>query len=112
MKIEEIARICHNANKTLCEINGDYSQMEWYSAEEWQRESAIEGVEFAKNNPDAPDSSQHDAWCDFKTGEGWVYGEVKDAVAKTHPCLVPFEDLPKFQQDKDTLFKAICKALL
>jgi hypothetical protein len=36
---------------------------------------------------------------------------VKDAELKTHPCLVPFEELPKFQQQKDRLFRAIVKAL-
>jgi hypothetical protein len=43
--------------------------------------------------------------------DGWVYGEVKDAEKKTHPCLVPFDQLPLFQQKKDKLFCAIVDAL-
>ncbi len=31
--------------------------------------------------------------------------------AKTHPCLVPFNDLPTFQQAKDTLFCSIVDSL-
>ena len=46
-----------------------------------------------------------------KVKDGWVYGEVKDTIAKTHPCLVPFEQLPEFQQKKDKLFRAIVNAL-
>ena len=46
-----------------------------------------------------------------KINDGWVYGEVKDAEKKTHPCIVPFEELPEFQQKKDALFCAIVDSL-
>jgi hypothetical protein len=46
-----------------------------------------------------------------KKKDGWVYGEVKDAEAKTHPCIVPFEELPEFQKKKDALFCAIVDSL-
>ena len=32
-------------------------------------------------------------------------------VAKTHPCMVPFDQLPEWQQKKDKLFLAIVRAL-
>lgn len=111
MKIEQIAEICHEANKTICEQNGDLSQKSWSEAEQWQRDSAIQGVKFALVNPDAPDSAQHDAWCSDKIADGWVFGEIKDADKKTHPCLVPHGELPEFQQTKDSVFKAICNGL-
>jgi hypothetical protein len=38
---------------------------------------------------------------------GWTYGQVKGAHAKTHPCCVPYEELPVEQRRKDALFKAI-----
>jgi hypothetical protein len=106
-----IAKVCHEANRSWCESNGDYSQKEWDKAEQWQRESAIKGVEFRLNNPDAPESGQHDAWSKDKLEAGWVYGPLKDADKKTHPCLVPFHELPAFQQKKDKLFCAIVDAL-
>jgi hypothetical protein len=34
-----------------------------------------------------------------------------DEGTKTHPCLVPFADLPEDQQRKDALFIAIVQAL-
>lgn len=46
-----------------------------------------------------------------KVNDGWVYGEVKDADKKTHPCIVPYNELPEFQKKKDHLFIAIVKAL-
>lgn len=110
-KILMIACVCHAANKAWCEANGDTSQLPWDEAPQWQRDSAIKGVEFRLNNPDAPESAQHDAWAADKTADGWVYGEVKDPEAKTHPCLVPFDQLPELQQKKDKLFQAIVDSL-
>lgn len=112
MKREHIAAICHEANASLCAAYGDFSQAGWGQAPAWQRESAVAGVTFAAANPDAPTSAQHDSWMAAKDADGWEYGPVKDAEAKTHPCMVPYEQLPAEQQAKDHLFKAICKALL
>lgn len=109
--IQIIAKVCHEANKQWCFVNGDTTQKDWNEAEEWQRESAIKGVEFRLNNPDAKSDSQHNAWMKDKVDSGWVYGEVKDAEKKTHPCIVPFDELPMFQQKKDALFCAIVDAL-
>lgn len=107
----DIAVVCHQANKAWCMLNGDDSQKDWQDAEQWQRDSAIKGVQFRLNNPDAAHDAQHNAWMKEKTESGWVYGEVKDAEAKTHPCIVPFSELPEFQQKKDSLFCAIVDAL-
>jgi len=109
--ITNIARVCHAANKAWCESNGDHTQKPWEEAEAWQRESAIQGVEFALANPEAPDSAQHDSWVLSKLKAGWKYGPVKDAAKKEHPCIIPFEALPEFQRKKDSLFRAIVNAL-
>lgn len=109
---EAIARICHEVNRIWCQFNGDMSQDIWAEAADWQRESAIQGVEFLRDNPDAGDSALHDNWCADKRAAGWVYGPEKDAEAKTHPCLVPFEELPAEQQFKDRLFRTVVKAAL
>ena len=110
-KICSIAKVCHQANKAWCELNGDNSQKDWDEAEDWQRQSAENGVRFKLDNPDAGNDAQHNSWMKEKVDQGWVYGEVKDSEAKTHPCIVPFEQLPEFQQKKDALFCAIVEAL-
>lgn len=107
----DIAKICHEANKAYCENHGDYSQKTWDEAADWQQISAMQGVRFCIENPDAGDAGQHNAWMRDKIADGWVYGEEKNAEVKTHPCLVPFEELPVFQQKKDALFRAIVSAL-
>ena len=42
-----------------------------------------------------------------KERDGWVHGPVKDADAKTHPMMIPYEDLPDFEKRKDVLVRAI-----
>lgn len=110
-KIRIIAMACHEANRVWCQGEGDLSQKPWTEAEQWQRDSAIKGVEFRLANPEAKHDAQHNAWMADKVNDGWVYGPVKDSVAKTHHCIVPFEELPVFQQKKDALFCAIVDAL-
>ena len=107
----QAAAICHEANRSLCESQGDYSQAPWENSPDWQQSSAIKGVKFCLDNPDAPASANHYSWSAQKIAEGWTYGSVKDPVAKTHPCLVPFDVLPAAQQAKDYLFKSIVAGL-
>lgn len=108
--IEQIAQIAHETNAAFCRSIGDNSQVKWEDAPDWQKQSAIRGVEFALANPNAPASSQHDAWMKDKIADGWGYGEVKDPAAKTHPCIVSYNQLPRDQRLKDHLFRAVVKA--
>jgi hypothetical protein len=110
--VAQIAVICHEANRALCESFGDLSQRAWPLAEAWQRESAIKGVEFALSHPDAPASAQHDEWMRQKIADGWRYGVVKNVALREHPCMVPFKQLPYEQRVKDFLFRAIVKAFV
>lgn len=112
LSVIAISTIAHQLNKAYCEQLGDNSQKSWSDAPEWQRNSAMAGVEFHRDNPDASDSASHDSWLAEKVKDGWVYGEVKDAEAKTHPCIVPFDSLPIEQQIKDKLFRQTVHALL
>mgnify|MGYP002778899759 CR=1 FL=1 len=111
MTIEEIAEICHEANRRLCKQQGDFSQVDWNDAPEWQRESAVKGVRFHLDHPEATAAASHESWLEEKRDGGWQYGEVKDAEKKTHPCFVEYEKLPREQQAKDYLFKAIVGGL-
>jgi hypothetical protein len=110
-KIEMIAAMCHQANRDWYALNGDHSHHGWIFAPQWQRESAINGVEHALKHPDAQPEDSHNNWMAGKIADGWVYGEAKDPVAKTHPCMVPFDQLPEWQRKKDKLFLAIVRAL-
>lgn len=108
---EFIAETCHEMNRVWCILNGDNSQPSWADAPQWQKDSALLGVLFHLDNPDAGDAASHENWMKQKIEDGWVYGPVKDAEAKQHPCIVPFEELHFIQQKKDALFRAVIHAL-
>ena len=111
MNIEQIAKVCHEANRAYCESIGDESQLPWNDASEWQRKSAISGVEFRIKNPNSTPESQHVEWFNDKIRNGWKHGLVKDADKKEHPCLVLYSQLPESQKLKDALFIAVVDSL-
>jgi RyR domain len=109
-KLHQIARITHEVNRAYCAALGDHSQPTWEDAPDWQRESALKGVQFHLDNPGASPEASHDAWLAAKRNTGWHYGPIKDPAKKEHPCCMPFADLPKEQQVKDHLFRAVVHA--
>lgn len=109
-KIEFIARVCHEVNKAYCEALGDMSQPKWEDAPQWQRESARMGVDLHLCGDFGPEAS-HTSWMKQKIEDGWVFGPVKDAEKKEHPCIIPFDALPREQQAKDFIFRAVVHAL-
>ena len=111
MLIEKIAQVAHEVNKAYCEAIGDKSQTSWEDAPAWQKESAVLGVMFHVEHPDAGPEASHNSWMKQKLENGWRLGHVKDENEKTHPCILPFEDLPKEQQAKDHLFRQVVHSL-
>lgn len=106
----DIAQVAHEINRVFCQSLGDYSQPSWDEAPQWQKDSALNGVEFHLNNNTTPRES-HENWLAQKRADGWVYGEVKDPEAKTHPCMVYYHDLPTEQKSKDYIFKEVVESL-
>ncbi|MBO5510819.1 MAG: Ryanodine receptor Ryr [Clostridia bacterium] len=43
----------------------------------------------------------HEVWSEGRIRDGWTYGEKRDDVQKTHPCLIPYEDLPEIEKEYD-----------
>ena len=101
----DIAKKCHEINRAYCAALGDASQLPWEQAPEWQRQSAINGVQFHIEHPDAGPDASHNSWLEEKRSAGWKFGPVKDADKKEHPCFVPYDQLPAEQKAKDYLFK-------
>lgn len=102
------ARAAHEVNRIYCQSIGDNTVAPWEHAPNWQRASVIEGVKRALAG--ATPRELHESWCDFKRADGWTFGPVKDADAKTHPCLVDYDDLPEAQRVKDQLFRVAVQA--
>ena len=43
----------------------------------------------------------HDNWAELRISEGWTYGEKRDDVKKTTPCLLPYDELPDSEKEYD-----------
>ena len=87
----DIARVAHEVNRAYC---ADQS-----------------GVRAILADPTTTPEQSHEGWTVVKVADGWVYGPVKDADAKTHPCLVPYSELPPEQRAKDAIFGGVVRAL-
>lgn len=53
----------------------------------------ILGEKLAKNT--------HETWAAKRIAQGWKYGAQRNDVAKTHPCLVPYENLSEEEKEYD-----------
>ena len=43
----------------------------------------------------------HEHWSIGRIREGWTYGPQRDDEKKTHPCLVPYDQLPDSEKEYD-----------
>jgi hypothetical protein len=61
--------------------------------------------------PDRKSSPEelHDDWVRAYEAMGWTYGVERDPERRTHPDMVPFEQLEARERDKDAVFVALCE---
>jgi hypothetical protein len=108
--ITQVARVVHAANTELQKITGDEApSLPWDCESPEIRESAIAGVRAALEG--ATPEELHAEWCRNKAAQGWRRGAAKNEAEKTHPCLVPYAELPEAQRVKDAVFAAIVRAM-
>lgn len=114
MKIEDIAKAAHMVNR-IYDISLGGVPYPYFPMSGEEMSSTVSGIEFLMSiSPgiDITPSMIHDNWLNNKVSNGWVYGKEKDGPKKTHPCLLPFEELTKEQQTKDVFFINIVIQLL
>ena len=107
--VARVAQIAHEVNRAYCQSQEDYSQVHWAGSPQWQRDSCMNGVEHALANPTMTPAGSHENWLAEKVKDGWVFGPVKDPERKTHPCMLPYGELPPEQRVKDALFLAVVR---
>lgn len=51
----------------------------------------------------------HDVWASERIAGGWQYGSERNDALKTHPCLVPYEQLSESEKsfDKNTALSTL-----
>lgn len=111
MRAEIIAHVLHEANRALCEAQGQFTQVPWAQASEHQRSATFAGIDQVLACPEIDPSALHDAWIAGMVASGWKYSPERDNALKLHPCILPYEQVPESEKAKDRLFKAIVLAL-
>ena len=51
----------------------------------------------------------HGGWMQAYFENGWVYGDNYNPELRTHPDLVPYEQLGQLEKDKDAVFVSLCE---
>jgi hypothetical protein len=106
---EQIAEIIHETNRAVQKIQGDpLPSQPWDREPEELRQGVIANVALARAGASA--AALHEAWLRQKKADGWTLGP-KDNERKTHPCMVPYDQLPQGQRDKNRLFVGIVREL-
>lgn len=108
---EQIAPVVHEAIRAYQRTLGEDPNPPWEQAPEWIRASVRAGIRAVLNGTARTPEQQHENFLAMRLADGWTYGPVKNAEARTHPCLVPYADLPIHQRRKDLLFQAVVLAL-
>lgn len=51
----------------------------------------------------------HEVWAQSRVSQGWKYGKKRNDDLKTHPSLIPYEELSEQekQYDRDTALSAL-----
>ncbi len=101
-KIEFIARVRHLG--WVCYQIAVHQNFNVKPSHE-QLASLKNGVQFALNNPKMTSKENHENWMKMKASQGWKFGLAKDFTSKTHPDMVPFDELPEVEKRKDGMDK-------
>jgi len=56
------------------------------------------------------DEERHASWMQMHADMGWVYGEEFNPTLKTHPNMLPWDQLPPTARSKAKIFDIVAKA--
>ena len=43
----------------------------------------------------------HEVWAETRFRQGWTFGPERNDELRTHPCLIPYEQLPESEKEYD-----------
>lgn len=101
----------HESVRAYKQALGEHTIPVWDDAPQWMRKSTLNAVRSRRDDPEAPPRAQHEAWMAQKEANGWCFGPTRDPGNKTHPMMVPYEQLPSTERYKDALIQAVVDVL-
>jgi hypothetical protein len=111
MQPEQMAELVHEVNRLITIAIGDEPQPHWRDAPPRMREDTLHLIRHTLAHPGKTAEEDHVEWMRAKAAAGWVYGPAKDEAARTHPMMVPYEQLPAGQRLKNRALPALILAL-
>lgn len=111
LDLDAIACIVHESLRAYGAEIGESSAVPWEQSPRWQRYSTLSMVSAILRGEVTSPEASHRVWCENREREGWRFGPEIDAEQRTHPCLVPWRELPVEQRRKDVVFFALVTAL-
>lgn len=109
--IAKVAMVTHQAVRAWQKANGQDAAPAWNKAPQWMKDSTFAAIRYRLEHPGAAASAQHEQWMAEKVAAGWKRGKVKDEKKKTHPLMIPYDQLPLVERRKDALVAAVIDAL-
>lgn len=107
----QVARVIHAANAEMQAVLGhDVISVPWFWEPLSQRRVTVNGVVMTRI-ANLTAAGNHEIWLESKARLGWRCGPEKDPEKKTHPAMVPWENLPAENRDQAELFVAVVRAL-
>ena len=78
---------------------------EWSKRNKNFRDQMINVIKHYYNIGSIPTPEEaHNSWWREYEKMGWKCGKVRDVINKTHPDMIPYEDLPQDEKEKDAIF--------
>jgi len=105
--VERMSIAAHEIVRAYCHSIGDFTLPPWNEASEDQKEVTRHGVLFHLANSEAGPEGSHIRWVESMVSRGWRWGPFKNVAKQEHPCIVPFNRLPRYEKTKDFLFCAV-----
>ena len=107
---EFVAKLCHEVNRSYSLALDEANVLPiWEDLDLDLRLSIVRGVNHVATNDELTARDMHYVWLEDKKNQGWRYGVTKSIEHKTHPNLVPYDQLHQTQQVKDDIFLTICR---
>lgn len=110
LEIEKIAEIAYETNVLYANAIGK-KEPGWAKMKKDDKQMAINDAQFYADNPSSLPDALHNVWLREMEENGYQYGEQEDGDEKTHPHVIPYEQLPDYHRKQATLFRHVVVTL-